>query len=176
MDFKVRCTYSCVPSLLTKGDIYEVKNGKITYDNGHLSSVKVTSVADMNEQYVSQFELVREENEMFAKSDIKVGYVVEHTNGELAIISVHADSKMCVAKSVFTVFDEINDDLTGIGFDGKYGINKVYGYSNSIFKPFEISKTNRELLWERKPETVELTLAQIADKFGVPVESLRVKE
>jgi hypothetical protein len=36
-------------------------------------------------------------------------------------------------------------------------------------------QTSKDLIWERK-EFVEITMDQIAEKFGIPVEQLKIKK
>ncbi len=67
-DFIVKCIYSASDGF-TEDYIYEIKNGRITYDNGDVEEVNVFNINELNEIFFSQFKLV-EENEM---SKFKVG-------------------------------------------------------------------------------------------------------
>jgi hypothetical protein len=55
-DFKVRCTNGV--KVFTTGKLYDVIDGKITFDGGRKSSNRYNSVDDLNTIFESQFELL----------------------------------------------------------------------------------------------------------------------
>lgn len=179
MDFKVRCVKDSGAGNFITGKIYTVKGGIFRTENGHvagLSGSPFQSVDEINMRLASEFELVEEEK-VFAKDDLRVGYVVEHCNGMLAIISENQHGLFALTdRCMFTPLSELNGDLTNDHNSGNFGINKVYGFSESYFDSLEISTKLRPLLWERKEEPLEITIDEIAKWKGVPSDRIRIKE
>lgn len=68
------------------------------------------------------------------------------------------------------------------GEDPNYTIDKIYTYKcgrgfNSIRKSIiEEIKGPFDLVWERKEPSIELTMDEIARKFGVSVKNLKIKK
>lgn len=61
-------------------------------------------------------------------------------------------------------------------YNPKYhNIIAVWGLSDTISRAYKLEILERPLIWEA-PEVFEVTLSQIADKFNIPVESLRIKD
>ena len=56
-----------------------------------------------------------------------------------------------------------------------FDIMKVYSMPSRNRDAFNYSTENRKLLFERK-EPKELTMQEIADKFGIPVDQLKIKK
>lgn len=175
-DFKVRCIYS--GPCHEKGKIYDVVNGRIMKNDGKFSTcVSFHSVDKLNELWISKFELVEEEK-MFTKDDLKSGYIVDTRNRGLFMVLETANG----LKSFFRDFcefghhetDQYNDDLTAIGNDA-WDITRIYGFNRYGHMVREISTKGRELLWQRD-ETLELTIEEIAKKFGVDAGRVRIKE
>lgn len=62
-NFKVRCLRSfSINRILTVGKVYEFKNGKMTFDDGHKSFNNYYSIEEVNNNFYGKFELVKEEN------------------------------------------------------------------------------------------------------------------
>jgi alcohol dehydrogenase YqhD (iron-dependent ADH family) len=91
------------------------------------------------------------------------------------MVSEYSEQKVLVCDDgCFVKFSAINDDLTA-RFCKSYDIMKVYGLTPNPSMSRSCKTVNRPLLWERK-EITELTFEEIAKKFNVPVETLRIKE
>jgi hypothetical protein len=77
-----------------------------------------------------------------------------------------------MGENMFSELRMFNDDLTN---KGSSGINIV-----KIFQPIEARSLSALLecdncIWER-PKEIVLTLQEIADKFGLKPEQIRIKE
>lgn len=97
----------------------------------------------------------------FTKADLKDGMVVRLRNGK-PVLYLHGKllyNACCDSITNYT------DDLKYIGGDIKsdHDIMRVHGVINCIN---DMSNFKRDIIWERK-ETKELTLKEIAEKFGV---------
>jgi len=125
---------------------------------------------------MAKFELVEEEN-MFTKDDLKVGYVIKQRCGELAIIAmIDPQGKSYVRKCGGWLEIEKYDECLTFKSDSDLDIMKVYGYAYMPKRAIEISTDNRKLLWERKESPIEITIEEIAKKFGVDSDRIRIKE
>ena len=72
----------------------------------------------------------------------------------------------------YDIIKSFNEDLT-CNADPKMNIVKVYQPKEAASLSTLLQCDNR--IWERPKETV-LTMQEIADKFGIPVEQLRIKK
>jgi hypothetical protein len=105
------------------------------------------------------------------KSDLKPGMVVEYANGKKRlVVSINGELAL-IGENMFSELHMFNEDLTNKG----PSLNIV-----RIFQPKEAASLNTLLqcdncIWVRSEEIV-LTMQEIADKFGVPVEQLKIKK
>lgn len=102
------------------------------------------------------------------KDYLKPGYVVEHDDGLRFVITqdVHGNN--------FGL--QIGKSILWSSLENLASIDKVY----QINKPGALHATCIQdnyltLVWE-KPKEVELTMQQIADKFGIDVDQLKIKK
>lgn len=102
------------------------------------------------------------------KDYLKPGYVVEHTNGVKFVITqdVHGNNFGLQLEKA-NLWSSLTD-LTLI--DKVYQINKPGDLHEICIQEHYLT-----LVWER-PKEVELTMQQIADKFGIDVKNLRIKK
>ena len=115
----------------------------------------------------------RKEKEM-TKKELKTGMVVEYRNGDKRIVLL--------------------DTPIGDALIGNIGWVDLYYYTNdlrnatasgfdivAVYEPYH-KREMRSLCWNeqkciwRRSEVKEVTLSEIAEKFGVAVENIRVKE
>lgn len=122
-------------------------------------------------KYVS---FVKIEENMFTKDDLKTGMVVEYNDGTRRLVLNDKGARYLVGKDSFLEFNGITEDLK----TPSSTIVKVFeGFRGDVANSFEgVLRRPGKLIWERPKEKVELTLEQIADKFNIPVEQLRIKE
>jgi hypothetical protein len=120
-------------------------------------------------------------NKTMKKSDLKSGMLVETREGKRGIVMLNTpNGDMIVAGDnnadifIKKMWDELNryaDDLSHP--DGeKYNIYKIYGFNHNMGAT-HLSTSGRELLFERK-DKLEVTLEQIAEKFNVDVNDLKI--
>jgi hypothetical protein len=104
------------------------------------------------------------------KSDLKVGMLVEYRDGQRRMIMPYGLVDQTGIKC--HTLESYYEDLKHAFDDKVLDIVKVY---DVLLEGFDFECRHRKLLWERK-ETVELTLEEIADKFGVDVDKLKIKK
>jgi hypothetical protein len=105
------------------------------------------------------------------KSDLKPGMVVQYANGKKRLVTVINGELFLMGENMFSELHMFNDDLTNRGSS----LNIV-----KVFQPREARSLTALLqcdncIWERPKETV-LTMQEIANKFGIPVEQIRIKK
>lgn len=106
------------------------------------------------------------------KSDLKPGMVIEYANGERRLV-IEFNNKLALLGDVGW------DNLTNHTSDLECVITKNCTI-NKVYKPQDIRglsfllKIEHPCIWERK--SVELTMEEIAEKFGINVEQLKIKK
>lgn len=102
------------------------------------------------------------------KDYLKPGYVVEYDDG----------SKFVITQDVYgnNFGLQLGASIMWTSLETLEGIDKVYQIDRpgALHKTF-MHDTYLTLVWE-KPKEVELTMQQIADKFGINVDQLRIKK
>ena len=106
------------------------------------------------------------------KSDLRPGMVVEYANGEKRLVVTINNELYLIGRSSYADVKSFNEDMT---CSGNLGINIV-----KVYQPKKAANLNSLLdcencIWER-PKEVVLTMQEIADKFGIPVEQLKIKK
>ena len=112
------------------------------------------------------------------KQDIQLGMVVEYHCGKKALVISVNNEVLFSDSNGFIRLKNYNDDLTVINRyndSGKWDIDKVFKVTLGYSIDTMLSGNFLKLLWERPKETV-LTMQEIADKFGIPVEQLKIKK
>lgn len=95
--------------------------------------------------------------------------IVEYKSGEKRIVLPDLEGNLFLS--------EINNfKSTLINFTNELEIYRIYKIKNKTYLNCLLNYNNDlELIWE-KPKEVELTMQEIADKFGIPVEQLKIKK
>lgn len=118
--------------------------------------------------------------EGFTPADLKPCYMVEQRDGVLRMVIDTEKGLTIISKDEFhSSLSDYNDDFTYINPNSNVcDIIKVYGLSKYCYSSLQFNTEVRDLLWERKeePKITELTLQDVADKMGIPVSQLRIKE
>ena len=97
------------------------------------------------------------------RSDIKPGDILVNQDGNKYYVVLNSDGKLHImSTTIFVVGPALNNVLSE-------DLSTTKEFSTII----EIRNNYGKTLWQ-KP--VELTLQEIADKFGIPVEQLRIKK
>lgn len=106
------------------------------------------------------------------KSDLRPGMVVEYANGEKRLVTAINNELFLMGEHAYCRLENFNDDLTCSD-----------NPDITIVKVFQLKEASnlgtllecKRCIWERQKETV-LTMQEIADKFGIPVEQLKIKQ
>ena len=106
------------------------------------------------------------------KSDLKPGMVVEYANCEKRLVVTINAELYLISRASFAVIKSFNEDLT-CNSDPKMNIVKVYQPKEAASLSTLLQCNN--CIWER-PKEIVLTMQEIADKFGIPVEQLKIKK
>lgn len=124
------------------------------------------------------FTYKRKDMKEFTLKDLKPGMVVEYRNKDKRlVVLVSGELHFIGSNGVFPSIKEgYNDDLT-YKVDDELDIIKVYKVEilSALDTMFNTSNHCLKLIWERE-EVKEVTMQEIADKFGIPVEQLRIKK
>lgn len=106
------------------------------------------------------------------KSDLKPGMVIEYANGERRLVVEFRDKLVLLGDDSWCDLASHNSDLEC--FNTKdYTINKIY-QPLYMLGLVSLLKDEHPCIWERK--SVELTMEEIAEKFGISVEQLKIKK
>lgn len=136
----------------------------------------VTTFAEFFERAEKLIKGYKKEKSMkkFTIEDIKPGMIVEVkntiTNTYCNCMIIPTVWGLCL--SGVTEWEPLSDFEHNLQKDYLV-INKVYGLSKCSKDAYRILLENRDLLWER-PEEVVITMDEIAKKFGVPVEQIKI--
>lgn len=102
------------------------------------------------------------------KDYLKPGYVVEYNDGSKFVITqdVHGNNfgLQLGAAVMWTDLIRLHGIVKAYQIDKPGALHKTY-----------VNDTHLTLVWE-KPKEVELTMQQIADKFGIDVNQLKIKK
>ena len=111
----------------------------------------------------------------FTLNDLKVGMLVELRDGRKYLIAKTIDNELVGTRdSGFMLVERYENDLSFEGCSTN-DIVKVYSIRKTKTNMYSYSTNDRDLLFERK-EPKELTMQEIADKFGIPVDQLKIKK
>ena len=115
----------------------------------------------------------------FTLSDLKVGMLIENKGGERYVVAETINGQLIGTNETgFTELENYNADMTFMwkGCEYRfYDIVKVYSKRRRGVNMYGCDTDYRDLLFQRK-EPKELTMQEIADKFGIPVEQLKIKK
>lgn len=105
----------------------------------------------------------------FDVNKLEVGMIVEYKSGERRLVLSDLEGNLFLSGIC-------NFKRTLFEFTGELEIYKVYKIKGKTYLENLLTNPNMlELIWE-KPIEVELTMQEIADKFGIPVEQLKIKK
>lgn len=106
--------------------------------------------------------------------NIKAGQVLKFRNGNMRI-AIHINGKLeFIGINGFIHPSGLEEDLTH-RLDHSFDVVEVYDVvrAGSFEHIFDLDMARLQLRWKRE---TELTLQQIADEFGIPIQQLRIKE
>lgn len=123
----------------------------------------------LDNQYQCSHKWIEPMKQKKLKDYLKPGYVVEYDDGNKFVITqdVHGNN--------FGI--QLGTAIMWDSLEMLDGIVKVY----QIDRPGDLHKTftydtHLTLVWEKPKEEVELTMQEIADKFGIDVNQLKIKK
>jgi hypothetical protein len=166
---------------VTKGKKYEVTGVK-TYDDGDIMAIEFyDDKYDHRIIGLSSFEKVLE----FGKKDLKNGYILEDENGNIWLVLERKSGLFAteirkfdgstpneLGSSIINFEDALTEDLKSENnaFNPTCDIVKVYDLPDYTSNYLDVK--NRELLWKREEEEVEveeLTVDEISEKLGYKI-------
>ena len=118
------------------------------------------------------------------KQDLKTGMRVKLRDGNTGIVLLNLTGNeyekniIVIEYGMHRNLDNYNDNLCYDNNGNRLlycDIIKVYDIPNNIWEIINFDIKGK-LLWERKEEIKEFTLKEIADKLGVDVKVLRIKD
>lgn len=128
-------------------------------------------------RYMLEYKEINKNEIVMKKSELKIGQVLEiETSVEnyLFILLPNAAGEYYFYNSHFCIsFNAIDNDL--LFTHGTMKILKVYDRANDIINSYDISITDRNLLWACD-NAKEITMKEIADKFQIPIDKLRIRK
>ena len=106
-------------------------------------------------------------------SELKPGMVVEYADGTRRLVMMFDDELMLTGKTgcQLSISKWYNEDFT----HKEYGANDIVKVYWGILGTFDALITPSRLLWE-KPTIIELTIEQIAKKFNIKPDQIRIKK
>lgn len=169
VDYLIANHYKWCTSILNKESI---TRGEVLYmDDYKLLSYSNLDALKYHEKNNCKVVVFNELIQM-KKSDLKPGMVVEYASGEKRLVVTINSELYLISRASFADVKSFNDDMT-CSNNPDINIVKVYlpREAASLSTLFEC----KNCIWERPQETV-LTMQEIADKFGIPVEQLKIKK
>lgn len=122
------------------------------------------------EDVTMSFEEFKRQNPIQQKH-LRSGMVVEYANGERRLVADIMGELVLISYGGYQPLSDYNEDLI-IDDCPNTTINKV-----GISEPYclNVMLKGATIVWER-PKEVELTMEEIAEKFGIDVKQLRIKK
>lgn len=105
------------------------------------------------------------------KSDLKPGMVIEYVNGERRLVVSINNELYLISSHMFATVKSFTDDLKCITNPDRNIVKVFQPEASSLSSLLNCNNC----IWVRPKETV-LTMQEIADKFGIPVEQLKIKK
>ena len=158
----------------TTGDSYKNHNNWKIYKEDTCYSFNKGSFADI--EYFTRFEYTILEwsdfkaNE-FTKADLQNGMIVEYANGWKRMV---LNGNLLGIKDGHASLTDFLDDLK-CKWGQDLNINKVYICNTDALTglPDVFDKHNLTLIWERKPEPVEMTIEEICKALGKEIKIVK---
>ena len=155
---------------------YESSTCYYIYENKRIACVLKFDLVASNILKAEDFFRLNKNN--MQKSDIKSGMSVKLRNGQIGLIIDVFGKRIIQFENNWENLDEnYNQDLIKIIPDtcDDWDIMEVYNISNYKHVLRKNLCIPENLIWRRE-EQKELTMQEIADKFGISINSLRIKE
>ena len=144
----------------------------------HSSRIISYSSVKYLREHLPEYEVITLNDLQMKKQDIQLGMVVEYHCGKRALVISVNNKVLFSNNNGYMRLENYNDDLLVVNRhedSGKWDIDKVFDVTFGCSIDTMLNDSLLRLLWERQKE-VELTMQEIADKFGIPVEQLKIKK
>ena len=136
------------------------------------------STAKYLREHLPEYEVITLNDLQMKKQDIQLGMVVEYHCGKRGLVISVNDEILFSDNIGYMRLKDYNDDLLVINRHDdtdKWDIDKIFKVTIECSIDTMLSGNFLKLLWERQKE-VELTMDEIAEKFGIPVKNLKIKK
>lgn len=136
------------------------------------------STAKYLREHLPEYEVITLNDLQMKKQDIQLGMVIEYHCGKRALVISVNDEVLFSDNNGYMRLKDYNDDLLVIdrhNDSGKWDIDKIFKVTLGCSIDTMLNGSFLKLLWERQKE-VELTMDEIAEKFGIPVKNLKIKK
>ena len=148
------------------------KNKHCSSNFGYIGDCRMSKRADKTGIH---FEEVKDKT--MKKSDLKVGMVVERRNGvKMLVMETPSVGRFLSNNDIWCPLTDYTETLEYRNLSKSFDIVKVYKGAKYGFGFNYLIDFAEDVIWEREKPKTELTLEQIAEKFNIPVESLRIKD
>ena len=127
------------------------------------------------------FDMVEPVNKTFTKSDLKTGMTVVQRNGETKLVLLDTPLGDNLVGDNWVSLDDYSDDLKFTAYDNTcIDIIEVYEplYNHLLMPRFlnQLGDNGKyKLVWKRE-EVLEVTMDEIAEKFKVNVNNIKIKK
>lgn len=129
-------------------------------------------------EHLPEYEVITLNDLQMKKQDIQLGMVVEYHCGKRALVISVNDEVLFSNSNGYMRLEDYNDDLLVINRHDdtdKWDIDKIFKVTMGCSIDAMLKGYFLKPLWERQNE-VELTMDEIAEKFGIPVKNLKIKK
>ena len=160
------------------GDSYIEKTNFLEYLDKTCYNFNKNTYSDRDYYIIRYYTILEWEDFMekeFTLSDLKAGMLVVVRCGHKYLVAKNDNEGMFFTnEDGWTEYTTKHNDMKSAICED-FDIMKVYSMPSKNRDAFNYSTENRKLLFKRK-EPKELTMQEIADKFGIPVEQLKIKK
>jgi len=174
LNCKVRCINDFGGSH-TKDKIYEIKDGKLNSDTGNSFPMSFfKDINDINYYMSSKFELYEKETlkEKYFNQTEEF-YLFELRNGDLCVKNKNL---LLLEKTENLQIIYYDSDLIDKDNDSCFDVVKIYK-EDQIYQISDLFNPDCYILdWERKPQIIELTIDEIAEKYKLKPEQIKIKK
>ena len=123
------------------------------------------------EEFINKYNKIMRET--FKKSDLENGMVVENREGERKLVCSIQGKTYLVGENNYTSLEYFDDDLKKVQKDiSQKDIVRVYNSDGRTFKNI-FDYFHLTLIWKGN-DKITISMNQIAEKFGVPVEDINI--
>ena len=142
----------------------------------HSSRIISYSSVKYLREHLPEYEVITLNDLQMKKQDIQLGMVVEYHCGKRALVISVNNEVLFSDTNGYMRLKDYDDDLLVIDSNSnKWDIDKIFKVTVESSISTMLNSNFLKLLWERQKE-VELTMDEIAEKFGIPVEQLKIKK